>query len=141
MILRYNGKKIGKLYGRKLIKQGRQAVIFRAMDGFGMPQDLVDDVLDRFETSRINPEEDLTSHDGNRNVQTQARKVLRDEQGSKAPASFDIVEIHYQNKIYQTSLEKFKTKGLPYHRPPYEAQYILPRKEFILIDPKQLRMV
>lgn len=142
---RYNGKIIGNKRGRQLIKRGKQAVLFRAMDGFGMPTGLVDKMLATMEHDSSKSVR-VFSQGGNPGlVQTDGSEesdALRiNTQPTGAVASFDTVEIHYDDVIYQAPLSAFKEHGIPYHKPPFEPQYILPRKYFISIDSKQLRMV
>lgn len=108
----YNGKVIGILKDGKLIKSGRQAVLFKAMDGFGLPQDLV-------------------SHNLNKSVQ------LKEPGGEK----INQIEIRHSGKIYQASTSDFLEHGIKYHRPPYEAQYILQRRFFTVRDTNQLTLV
>lgn len=111
MIVMYNGKKVGIQEGRKLIKSGKQVVLFRMMDGFGMPRQLVEESLSR-KAEDDDPSEPIES-----------------------------VEIHYLGKIYRAPLAEFLRNGKHYYRPPYEPQYILPRRFFSIEDPKQTRLI
>lgn len=96
------------------MKSGKQVVLMRSMDGFGMPKEIIDNAsVPRTD----NP------YPGNGDL----------------PLS--LIEIHYEDKVYQAPVQLFREKGVRYERPPYEAQYILPRKYFVTIDKKQLRMV
>lgn len=116
-MLVYNGKKIGRIEGSKLIKRGSQAVLFRVMDGFGMPKNLVESEL-------------MAQNVGS--TSATARVVRRPIQ---------TVEIRYQDKLYFAPLRSFKENGIPYHRPPFEEQYILPRKFFLTEDTNQTSLI
>lgn len=115
MIYRYNGKIIGTLENGKLIKSGKQAVLFRAMDGFGLPQDLV-----------------------SKDAAATSTKAAR--QGRENPTIQEI-EIRHHDRVYAARISDFLDHGIPYHRPPYEAQYILSRRYFTVRDTKQLTLV
>ena len=39
---RHKGKVIGDLHGKTLIKRGRQVILFRVFDGFGISKDVLD---------------------------------------------------------------------------------------------------
>lgn len=122
IVVKFNGKSIGTLCGRKLIKTGKQVVLMRLMDGFGMPKYVIDSITADAQVALSQWSSKLR-----RNI-----AVLH---------NFDTIEIHYENTIYQVSVQTFQAKGIVYERPPYEAQYILPRKYFVAIDPQQLTLI
>lgn len=51
------------------------------------------------------------------------------------------VRLHYKGRIYQTTTEMYRRRGIPYHRPPYEAQVVLPVEYFQVIDARQASLL
>lgn len=134
MKLTYNGKVVGIVRDRKLIKTGKQVVLMRSMDGFGIPRELVETAV----TARVTLR-------GNDNTPAMQRKDDHSKPKAVKPSlstmTFNNVEVHYRGKIYRAPVEKFLTSGIHYYRPSFEPQYILPRKQFTVEDPKQLKLI
>lgn len=121
-VFKYKDKKVGTLYGRKLIKSGKQVVLMHSMDGFGMPKEVVDALCS----------------DGTYSARAWSSK---ERKYVTSHSQFDTIEIHYEGTAYQASVQTFQEKGTVYEKPPYEAQYILPRRYFIAVDSAQLKLV
>jgi len=141
-LLKLNGKVIGRLAGRRLIKSGAQAVLYRAMDGFGMPTVLIDALCS--DDSDVHTGHPVTGSSGTAQRVSAPPTVIGAKGQVFGPTTrynFDTVEVHYQDSVYQTSVRTFKDKGTVVRHPPYEAQYVLPRKEFLRIDSKQLTLI
>jgi len=51
------------------------------------------------------------------------------------------IRLHYQGLVYKTTAEMYRTKGIPYHRPPYEPQLVLPRNLFNVVDSNQTELI
>lgn len=49
--------------------------------------------------------------------------------------------LHYGGKVYKARVGDFINSGIPYHRPPYEPQFILPLKYFECLDDKQTNLL
>ena len=95
MKLVISGKYTGDLIGSTLTKRGRQVVLFRAMDGFGLAKHLI-----------TNPR---VKH----------------------------IRLEYKGRLYKTTADQWLRHGIPFWRPPYEPQLILPRRYFDIIDNRQ----
>jgi hypothetical protein len=85
---RVSGKIIGTLEGDTLVKKGKQVMLMRIFDGFGIPVTVFDDERVRY------------------------------------------IEVHYKNKVYRVFTGEYRRHGIPFHREPYEAQLVLPRRYF-----------
>jgi hypothetical protein len=98
-LLRVQGKIVGTLVGKTLVKRGRQVVKFHAIDGFGIPQ-----------------------------WQAMDRRIER-------------IRLHYAGKVYKARVGDFIENGVPYHKPPYEPQFVLPLKYFEVVDSRQESLI
>lgn len=47
------------------------------------------------------------------------------------------IRLEYNGMTYKTTRENWLKHGIPYHRPPYEPQIVLPRQYFEIVNNKQ----
>lgn len=120
--LKYQGKVIGSVIGRKLMKDEKQASYSRPMDGFGMPKEIVDSLCE----------------DGSYISRTWSAHKSRFE---TITYQITLVEIHYHDTFYQATVQAFREKGTLVKSLSGEAQYVLPRKYFIAVDSQQISLV
>lgn len=110
-LVQHNGEKLGYIQNGVLIKVPGAVALYEPMDGFGMPTEVI--------------EKGIITHPS---IKTGTYK------------SFIVshVEIHHDGKTYQATIDTFRKHGVKLIDSPFEAQYILQRKYFMVIDPKEL---
>lgn len=51
------------------------------------------------------------------------------------------IRLYYGDKVYKARVGDFIKYGIPYHKYPYEAQFVLPLRHFEVVDSKQLSLI
>jgi hypothetical protein len=124
----HNDTVIGKRYSRTLIKDEVESITLPdSMEGFGMPQSFVDRIA-----SSSKPDKRPSSD----SVNVITGRTLDGKPAMLNHGSIDIVEIHYNNHVYQAPLRLFAEKGIVVDSP-LGTQYVLPSKAFIKVSQRE----